>query len=200
MYSKKVLPYTNTGTGMLFFGIGDVLVQTVVDGKKITEKGQIDWKRVGKLSLFTFLRSVSNYLLIPLGISSLAGTYMGFLGHHWYGFLDRRFPGAAAASIYRKLALEAAVGPPFAASMFLLVGSLERKSLSTIWANTKDNFHYLILADWGFYIPLQYFNFHYLPPQYRVLYVALISIGYDSALVYLLHKVCCFYFKILKKL
>ncbi|KAH9395867.1 hypothetical protein TYRP_020279 [Tyrophagus putrescentiae] len=168
MYSKRVLPYTNTGTGMLFFGTGDLIVQSVVEGKRITERDQIDWKRVG--------------------VSIMAGTYMGFLGHHWYGFLDRRFPGVASGAIRRKLACEAAVGPPFAASMFLLVGGLEGKSPATIWANTKENIGLLLLADWGFYIPLQYFNFHYLPPQYRVLYVALISLVYDSALVYLLHK------------
>ena len=132
---------------------------------------------------------ILTFLLFFAGVSIMAGTYMGFLGHHWYGFLDRRFPGVASSAIRRKLACEAAVGPPFAASMFLLVGGLEGKSPATIWANTKENIGLLLLADWGFYIPLQYFNFHYLPPQYRVLYVALISIVYDSALVYLLHKV-----------
>ena len=52
MYSKRVLPYTNTGTGMLFFGTGDLIVQSVVEGKRITERDQIDWKRVGKRFLF----------------------------------------------------------------------------------------------------------------------------------------------------
>ena len=114
---------------------------------------------------------------------------MGLVGHFWYKFLDHRFPGHAGPTIRRKLAAELAIGPPFAATMFLLVGGLEGKPLNHIWSDIKSNILFLILADWGFYIPMQYFNFRYLSPRYRVLYMAAISIVYDSALVYLLHKV-----------
>ena len=48
MYSKKVLPYTNTATGLVFFGIGDLAVQRIVERKRLTS-GEVDAKRVGML-------------------------------------------------------------------------------------------------------------------------------------------------------
>ena len=113
---------------------------------------------------------------------------MGIFGHFWYAFLDRKFPGYTLKAVRNKLFGEMACGPPFAASMFLIVGTLEKKSFERIFQETKTNFPYLILCDWCFYIPLQYFNFFYLPPRYRVLYVAVLSLFYDSMLVYLLHR------------
>ncbi|KAH7646664.1 mpv17-like protein [Dermatophagoides farinae] len=53
--------------------------------------------------------------------------------------------------------------------------------------DAKENFKYLLMADWCFYIPLQFFNFYYLPTKYRVLYVSMLSLVYDSILVYVLH-------------
>lgn len=180
-----MLLYTNTATGMVFFGAGDLVVQKFIDKRKLSE---IDTKRVGTCESVIFCKSFLFCLPFP-GISCVAGSFMGYFGHFWYGYLDKSFPGRSSSAVIRKLLFEMVIGPPFAASMFLLVGTLEGKSLSKIWADTKDSLVYLVLADWGFYIPMQYFNFHYLKARYRVLYVALISIVYDSALVYLLHKV-----------
>ena len=113
---------------------------------------------------------------------------MGLAGHYWYAFLDKRFAGHGLMSIRKKLLCEMAVGPPFGASLFFVSGALEGKPIVKTIDELKKNFHYLIAADWLFYIPLQYFNFLYLPPKYRFLYVAILSLFYDTALVYLLHK------------
>ena len=50
LYSEKVLPFTNTATGLVFFGIGDLVVQWLVEHKQITA-GEVDLKRVGKLPI-----------------------------------------------------------------------------------------------------------------------------------------------------
>ncbi|KPM05685.1 mpv17-like protein [Sarcoptes scabiei] len=83
---------------------------------------------------------------------------------------------------------EALVGPPFAASMFFVVGKLNHKKNQEIQSEVKTNFKYLMMVDWGFYIPLQYFNFQYLPTKFRVLYVSILSLVYDTFLVYILNK------------
>lgn len=71
---------------------------------------------------------------------------MGVVGHYWYAFLDRRFAGKSMPMIRRKLAAELAIGPPFAASIFLVVGALERKPLTKIFQEIKQNIHYLLLV------------------------------------------------------
>ena len=113
---------------------------------------------------------------------------MGSISHFWYGFLDRCFPGTNRKMIIKKLLSEAIVGPPFATTLFFIVGKLGHKSNQQIIDDIRENFKYLLMADWLFYIPLQFFNFYYLPTKYRVLYVSMLSLVYDSILVYVLHR------------
>ncbi|XP_075678686.1 mpv17-like protein 2 [Dermatophagoides pteronyssinus] len=163
LYSSKYLFWTNTATGMIFFGTGDMIVQKYID-----KRSNIDLNR-----------NVN---------SCIAGTYMGSISHFWYGFLDRCFPGTNRKMIIKKLLSEAIVGPPFATTLFFIVGKLGHKSNQQIIDDIRENFKYLLMADWLFYIPLQFFNFYYLPTKYRVLYVSMLSLVYDSILVYVLHR------------
>ncbi|KAI7685945.1 hypothetical protein SSS_02700 [Sarcoptes scabiei] len=163
LYSPRFLLVTNTTTGVIFFGTGDVCIQKLIERKK-----QVERKRLVN--------------------SCIAGSYMGFVSHFWYIFLDRIFIGKTRRIILKKLMCEALVGPPFAASMFFVVGKLNHKKNQEIQSEVKTNFKYLMMVDWGFYIPLQYFNFQYLPTKFRVLYVSILSLVYDTFLVYILNK------------
>ncbi|CAG2183137.1 unnamed protein product, partial [Oppiella nova] len=99
-------------------------------------------------------------------------VYFGFAGHYWYRFLDRRFPPSGRHFLLKKLLCEAAVGPPFAATVFFVVGRIESKPWRKSWEELRTNVVLLCLADWCFYIPLQSVNFLYLAPKYRILYVS----------------------------
>ena len=76
----------------------------------------------------------------------IAGTYFGYVGHLWYTFLDRKFIGTKAKTVSKKLLCEMAVGPPFAATVFFIVGKLEGKSVKSSWDGLKDNFLYLCIV------------------------------------------------------
>ncbi|CAG2183126.1 unnamed protein product, partial [Oppiella nova] len=115
-------------------------------------------------------------------------VYFGFAGHYWYRFLDRRFPPSGRHFLLKKLLCEAAVGPPFAASVFFVVGRIESKPWRKSWEELRTNVVLLCLADWCVFIPLQSVNFLYLAPKYRILYVSVISLFYDTFLSYVLHN------------
>lgn len=74
------------------------------------------------------------------------GLVFGAVCHHWYAFLDRKFPGTSKAIMTRKLASEAAAGPPFALLVFMVVGKLEGKSPERCWSDFKENFVFLCLV------------------------------------------------------
>lgn len=84
----------------------------------------------------------------------IAGTYFGYAGHLWYTFLDRKFPGIKSKAVYKKLLSEMAIGPPFAATIFFIVGKLEGKPLKNSWNDLKSNFVYLCLVS-------DYFAFYF---------------------------------------
>lgn len=72
---------------------------------------------------------------------AITGTYFGFVGHFWYDFLDRKF-----STVPRKLLADALIGPPFAASLFLVVGFLEKKPLRETIRDLRYNFELLCLV------------------------------------------------------
>ena len=46
LYTPKYIFYTNTVTGLTFFGVGDYVVQRIVEHRKHSE---VDFKRVGMI-------------------------------------------------------------------------------------------------------------------------------------------------------
>lgn len=71
------------------------------------------------------------------------GIYFGTGGHFWYKFLDRRLPGKSASIISRKLGCEMVFGPPYVSGCFLLVNTLENKTLDQSFNNLKENILYI---------------------------------------------------------
>lgn len=142
---------------------------------------------------------------------------MAIAGHYWYAFLDKRFPGKSGKTVLKKLGCEIPAGPPLGLAFFVVVGALQGKPIDKTWSQFKENLVWLCLvrqadvfvriaefgrrasstathfpifqADWIFYVPLQAFNFLYLAPKYRFLYVACLNLVYDTFLSFILHRV-----------
>lgn len=69
----------------------------------------------------------------------IAGSAFGVLGHLWYTFLDKRFPGQAVKIVLKKLLCEMAIGPPFMCGFFLGIGYLEGKEAKDSFQEFKKN-------------------------------------------------------------
>lgn len=74
------------------------------------------------------------------------GLLFGSLGHFWYSFLDKRFPGHSKPIVGKKLLCEAAVGPLFLFAVFACVGYLEGKEWNEIWNGFKQNLIFCCLV------------------------------------------------------
>lgn len=186
-FSPKYLFWTNTGLGIAYLTAADTIQQTVIEPFFQTKKPQ---------TIASSEKDVTAHQAIQLESLDLersramlvGGTVVGSLGHAWYTFLDKKFPGRSRSMIVKKLACEVAAGPPFGVIIFTTVGVVEGKSIKECLEGFKNNIFLFCLADWGFYVPLQFLNFYFLPPKYRFLFVSGISLIYDIFLSFILHR------------
>ncbi|XP_074601627.1 mpv17-like protein 2 [Brevipalpus obovatus] len=173
-FSSRYLLVTNTTTGILSLSVADLMQQFLdhrqrKDNMEKTSPYKHDYRRSCSMIV--------------------GGIYFGVGGHFWYGFLDKRFPGKERSMILRKLIREMAFGPPYVSGCFLIVNSLENKTFKESWSNLMHNLKYILTTEWMFYLPLQWLNFYFLPPKYRYLFVASITLIYDNFLSYIFHRI-----------
>ncbi|XP_023232633.1 mpv17-like protein 2 [Centruroides sculpturatus] len=116
LFTRHLL-LTNTAIAVGFMGAGDAIQQVLE--KKLGEEKPFDKTRTRNM----------------MG----GGLVFGPLGHLWYSFLDRRFPGAKTSTVAKKLGCEMAIGPPLILVIFLSVGLLEGKPPKKSFNEFKDN-------------------------------------------------------------
>ncbi|KAK7495838.1 hypothetical protein BaRGS_00012828 [Batillaria attramentaria] len=163
---------TNVASGCGLLSLGDFIIQNIE--RRYVKKTQ------GRTVNYNYERTGRMFVI---------GVILGPFNHFWYRFLDRAVTGKGVKMVAKKVAADQAVAGPFFCSSFLLgMGLLEGKSLGACGQEWREKFPTIYMADWCIWPPAQIINFYFLPPQYRVVYVAFVTLCWNTFLSFMKHK------------
>ncbi|KAK4039338.1 hypothetical protein C8A01DRAFT_36705 [Parachaetomium inaequale] len=153
---------TQAVTTSVLFAVGDVAAQQLVD-KKGVEKH--DLARTGRMALY-------------------GGVVFGPAAATWFGLLSRHVNlRSANATMLARVACDQGVFAPtfigvFLSSMAVLEGTSPREKLAKSYSDA-------LLTNWMIWPFVQMVNFKLVPLQHRLLFVNVISIGWNCYLSFL---------------
>jgi len=110
---------------------------------------------------------------------------------HWYKWLEKRFPPCSITgiisnqSILKKCLLDQFVfTPPLLCLFFGGMAALECATWKNVETEITTKLPTVFFADCIFWIPVQAFNFAYVPPTWRVLYIGVMTFIWTNVLCF----------------
>lgn len=169
LFQGRYLIITNTVTCGFLLGTGDVIQQSLERRQNPTKH----WEKDRTVHMF------------------VTGCSMGPLLHFWYSWMDKIIPGKGTRHIkivIIKVTVDQLFAPFFATWYFLIMGALQGQALEASWKEFMSKFWEYYLAELSVWPACQMINFFFLPPIYRVLFVNVVTLGWNIYLSYLKHK------------
>ncbi|GAB1310244.1 Protein required for ethanol metabolism [Madurella fahalii] len=153
---------TQAITTSVLFGVGDVAAQQLVEKRGIQKH---DYARTGRMCLY-------------------GGTIFGPSAATWFKFLQRNVNlRSANATILARVACDQLIFAPtfigvFLSSMAVLEGGSVKEKIDKSYSSA-------LTTNWMIWPFVQMVNFKVVPLEHRVLFVNVISIGWNCYLSYL---------------
>jgi len=167
-YEPSNLLYTNVAVsgGLLF--LGDIIQQNI-ELSYWHDKGTYDYYRSARMLAM--------------------GLFHGAPRHFFYITLEKHIPGNSFVSAAKKVFFDQAVLSVFIDTTFLFgMTLLEGGGVQASWVNVKERFPTVYMYDNLLWPPVQLVNFTMVPPRYRVLYVNLGNLVWNTILSFAQHR------------
>ncbi|GMR32014.1 hypothetical protein PMAYCL1PPCAC_02209, partial [Pristionchus mayeri] len=165
LFSPRFLLYTNTLTSCTMLCAGDALQQVGFSIEVLRDS-----------YFFT-------------GRMTTMGLILGPMTHGWYKLLDGySFRGFRSVVTLKKIVCDVAVAPLFSSTTITGIALLEGKSAIDAMREYKQKFWHLFMLDLSVWPPVQFINFFFLPPSFRVVYVNCVVLAYNCCLSYIKHN------------
>ncbi|CAG5135105.1 unnamed protein product [Candidula unifasciata] len=166
-FFKQHLFTTNVLTCGSLLGLGDCMVQKI--NTMFEENIKYDFARTGRMAVI--------------------GVMLGPFNHYWYAILDRIIVGRTRKIVVKKILVDQAVAGPFFCTSFLYgISILEGKDHDAAKQEWKNKFLKIYMLDWTFWPLAQFINFKFVPSNYRVLYVCISTLIWNSLLSYIKYR------------
>ena len=167
-YTNHLLATNILASGGLLF-VGDVIQQHLELYRGLHAQGSYDWDRSVKMLMM--------------------GLFHGAPRHYFYVYLDRFIHGRSISSAAKKVFFDQTVLSVFIDSTFLYgMSIMEYKDTALAWRQLREKFLQVYLCDWLLWPPFQMLNFTLVPFRFRVLFVNLMNLVWNTILSYFQHQ------------
>ncbi|CAB0036464.1 unnamed protein product [Trichogramma brassicae] len=141
---------------------------------RVVDKNEVDSK------------TSDNFDFVRCRNMTAVGLLQGPFHHYFYAFLEKTLPGKSTVSIFKKTLVDQTIASPTCLGIFFFgLGLMEQKNLNDINGEVKLKLLDTWKVDCMFWPPTQFINFLFVPIQYRVIYINLMTMIYDIFLSYM---------------
>ncbi|XP_061481979.1 mpv17-like protein 2 [Rhineura floridana] len=169
LFGGRNLIITNTVSSGFLLGTADIVQQALERRQNPTRKWDVD-------------RAAHMFI---------TGCSMGPLLHYWYFLVDKITPRKGLEHfkvVVIKVMIDQSFAPFFGCWYFTMMGLLQGHSLADSLKEFREKFWDYYLAELTLWPAAQMVNFLFLPPHYRVLFVNVVTLGWNMYLSYLKHR------------
>jgi protein Mpv17 len=109
--------------------------------------------------------------------------------HYWYNFVEKSFPGGSMRNAFKKVACDQLLFAPIGMGLFLTVTTLmEGKSFEEAKQKLKKDYVRGMKANYTVWPAVNFINFKYVPLEQRILFSAVVSLGWNVYIATLKHS------------
>ncbi|KAH9974522.1 hypothetical protein BJV74DRAFT_185117 [Russula compacta] len=151
---------TQCATSAILFTSGDIIAQQVLERKRVKH----DFLRTARLTFY-------------------GGCLLGPPVSIWIAFLNRlRFATSTKAVIYRTWLDQTLMAPLVVGLFFTSMPLIEGKGISGVVDSLNTKYAPTLVRGWMVYTPTQAINFTLVPPQFRFVFVGVVSLVWNTYL------------------